>query len=117
MRERRPPNHYGEWASVATGTQKEPGTVAEAMAGPKKDKWKNVMDKEMESLHKNYVWELVELPKDRKAVGSKWVFKLKTDSDGSVKCQKAGLMAQGFSQKHGLDYDKTFSPAVRFDSL
>ena len=55
IRERRPPNHYGEWASVATGTQKEPGTVVEAMANPKKDKWKNAMDKEMESLYKNDV--------------------------------------------------------------
>ena len=69
------------------------------------------------SLHKNDVWELVELPKDRKAVGSKWVFKLKTDADGSVEWHKARLVAQGFSQKHGLDYDETFSPVIRFESL
>ena len=75
------------------------------------------MNKEMESLYKNDVWELVELPKDRKAVGSKWVFKLKTDSNGSVERHKARLVAQGFAQKHGLDYDETFSPVIRFESL
>ena len=61
-----------------------------------KAKWINAMDKEMESLYKNDVWELVELPKDRKAIGSKWVFKLKTDSDGSVERHKARLVVQGF---------------------
>ena len=66
----------------------------------------NAMNNEMESLRKNYVWELVELPKDRKAVGSKWVFKLKTNADGSVECNKARLVAQGFSQERGLDYDE-----------
>ena len=106
MRERWPPNHYGEWASVASGTLKEPQTVAEAMASPEKVKWMNAMNKEMESLRKNDVWELVELRKDRKVVGSKWVFKLKTGVDGSLECHKARLVAQGFSQKRGLDYDK-----------
>ena len=53
------------------------------------------MEREMESLHCNDVWELVELPKDRKAVGSKWVFKIKTDADGSVERYKACLVAQG----------------------
>jgi hypothetical protein len=89
----------------------------EAMASSEKVKWINAMDKEMESLRKNDVWELVELPKDRKAIGSKWVFKLKTDSNGSVERHKARLVAQGFSQKHGQDYDETFSPVVRFESL
>ena len=47
VRERRPPNHYGEWASVASGTLKEPATVAEAMASPEKSKWMNATEKEM----------------------------------------------------------------------
>ena len=116
-RERRPLNHYGEWASVAGGNVKEPATVREALASPEKSKWMNAMEKEMQSLRKNDVWELVELPKDRRAVGSKWVFKLKTDADGAIECHKARLVAQGFSQKHGLDYDETFSPIIRFESL
>lgn len=75
------------------------------------------IEKEMESLRTNEAWELVELPKDRKVIGSKWVFKLKTDSDGCVDRHKARLVAQGFSKKHGLDYDETFSPVIRFESL
>ena len=59
----------------------------------------------------------VELPKGCKAVGSKWVFKAKTDADGYVERFKARLMAQGFSQMFGLDYDATFCPVVRLESV
>ena len=91
--------------------------MTEALASRDKAKWRDAMEKEMESLHTNDVWDLVKLPKDRKAVGSKWVFKLKVGPDGLVERHKARLVAQGFSQKHGLDYDETFSPVVRFESL
>ena len=70
----------------------------------------------MKSLHDNDVWELVELPENRKPVGSKWVFKAKTDADGHVERQKARLVAQGFSQKFGTDYDETFCPVVKRES-
>ena len=114
-RQSRPPTFYGEWASIASKT--EPATVTEALNGPDKSKWTNAMEREMNSLSKNDVWDLVELPKDRKPVGSKWVFKVKFDADRSVERYKARLVAQGYSQKPGLDYDKTFSPVVRFESL
>ena len=55
------------------------------------------MDRELESLRINDVWDLVELPKDRKAVGSKWVVKLKMNADSSVERYKARLVAQGFN--------------------
>lgn len=116
-RERRPPDFYGELATIANSESREPATAREALAGPDTDKWKGAMEKEIESLHENQVWDLIELPKDRKAVGSKWVFKLKTDADGAVARYKARLVAQGFSQKFGLDYDETFCPVVRFESV
>lgn len=75
------------------------------------------MEREMESLHSNEVWELVEPPPDRKIVGSKWIFKRKVDADGAVTRYKARLVAQGCSQRFGLDYEETFSPVVRFDSV
>ena len=57
----------------------------------------------MKSLQESEVWELVELPTDRKPVGSKWVFKVKTDEDGNVERFKARLVAQGFTQKFGAE--------------
>ena len=77
----------------------------------------SAMEKEIESLRKNDVWELADLPKGRKAVGSKWVLKIKTDAEGSVERFKARLVAQGFSQKPGIDYDETFATVARFESV
>ena len=74
------------------------------------------MEKEMAFLKANDVYDLVDLPKDRKAVGSKLVYKYKLKADGTVERFKSRLVAQSFSQKAGQDYDKTFSPVVRFES-
>ena len=70
-----------------------------------------------EGDHSNDVWDLVELPSGRSAVGSKWVFKQKVDADGLVERHKARLVAQGCSQRFGLNYDETFCPVVRFESV
>ena len=116
-RERQPPDFYGARVNIANEVLNEPTSMTEALASPERAKWMDAMDKEMDSLHMNDVWDLVKLPKDRKAVGSKWVFKLKVGPDGQVERHKARLVAQGFAQKQGLDYDETFSPVVRFESL
>ena len=116
-REKKAPDYYGEWASVTNAELTEPRTVKDALNSPDQAKWMKAMEKEIESLRENDVWELVDLPKGRKAVGSKWVFKVKTDAEGSVERFKARLVAQGFSQKSGIDYDETFSPVARFESV
>ena len=72
---------------------------------------------EIESLHSNDVWDLVELPSGQMAVGTKWVFKHKVDADGLVERHKARLVAQGCSQRFGLDYNETFCLVVRFESV
>lgn len=99
-------------ANIVDKSQKEPVNIEDALKGPNKDKWKNVMKQEMKSLEENEIWDLVELPKNRKVVGSKWVYKLKSGVDGSIERYKARLVAQGFSQKYGTDYDETFCPVV-----
>ena len=95
----------------------EPTTYEEAINGEESDKWIQAMDDEMDSLNKNKTWDLVELPEGRKPVTSKWVFKKKYKSDGTLERFKARLVARGFSQRFGFDYEETFSPVVRFDSV
>ena len=62
----------------------------------------------MKSLRDNHTWDRVELPRDRKNVESKWIYKVKIKSDGSIERYKARLVAQGYTQKFGVDYDENF---------
>lgn len=84
---RRSPVYDGEWEKAACIDRNEPTTINEALSSPENAKWVKAMEKEMEVLFLE-VWHLLELPENRKAVGSKWVFPVKTD---------ARLLAQGFS--------------------
>ena len=98
-------------------SQAEPTTIQKILNTAQKAHWLEAMEQETKSLQENDVWELVELPKGRKPVGSKWIFRVKTDADGQVEWYKAWLVAQGFSQKFGTDYDETFCPVVRLESV
>ena len=95
-------------ATTANDDGNEPWTMNEALSSPKRAEWEKEMKTEMESLKINDVWELVELPEDRKVIGSKCVFRVKTDAGTKVETHKARLVAQGFSQTFGDDYDETF---------
>ena len=74
------------------------------------------MHEEMNSLNKNKTYNLVELPKGKRVLRNKWVFKLKKDGDKLVK-YKAWLVVKGFSQKQGIDFDVIFSPVVKMSSI
>ena len=92
-----------EKVSVVKDNAEEPATVKESLESPQNAKWKEAMEAEMQSLQGNDVWELVELPEDRKPVRSRWVFKLKRNEHGGVEWYKARLVAQGFTQVKGAD--------------
>ena len=96
----------------------EPVTYREAMACTEASKWSIAMEEEIESLDKNHTWELVELPKGKRAVGCKWVFKKKEGTPGKDDARfKARLVAKGFSQREGIDYNEVFSPVVKHSSI
>nr|GEW70643.1 hypothetical protein [Tanacetum cinerariifolium] len=85
----------------------EPANYKAALLDPESKKW--LMNVEMQSMKNNEVWVLVELPPNGKTVGSKWLFKKKTNMDGNVHIYKARLVAKGYTQTSEIDYEKTFS--------
>ncbi|GJY60046.1 ribonuclease H-like domain-containing protein, partial [Tanacetum coccineum] len=76
------------------------------------DNWINATNQEMEALHRNNTWVLVDLPIGRKAIGSKWIFKINYKASSEIHRYKSRLVAQGFGQRKGIDYEETFSLVV-----
>ena len=118
QRERRRPVCYGydEFANSLHYVLNV-NTLEEALESEDADKWKNAADEEYNSLKENNTWNLVKPPPNAKIINSRWVFKVKHDSEGNVERHKARLVAKGYSQVHGVDYNETFSPVVRFTTV
>lgn len=95
----------------------EPNTYEEAIVSPDGDKWIEAMHDEYNSLIHNETWTLVEKPRNQKVIDNKWVYKVKRNTDNSIERFKARLVGRGFTQEYGIDYEETFSPVVRFNSI
>ncbi|GMP68770.1 hypothetical protein CsSME_00028274 [Camellia sinensis var. sinensis] len=100
----------GEAFMIAPSDEMEPKNLKEALSSPASKEWSTAMEEEIESMKKNHVWDLVDLPLGRKTIGNKWVLKIKRKADGSIERYKARLVAKGYTQREGVDYEETFSP-------
>ncbi|GJY16906.1 retrovirus-related pol polyprotein from transposon TNT 1-94 [Tanacetum coccineum] len=92
----------------------EPKNINEAL---KDESWVIAMQEELNQFVSNDVWELVPNPMDMTIIGTKWVFRNKLDENGVVSRNKARLVAQGYNQQEGIDYDETYAPVARLESI
>ncbi|GJZ13279.1 putative RNA-directed DNA polymerase [Tanacetum coccineum] len=95
-------------------SQKEPKKVLQALEDPS---WVEAMQNELLQFKLLNVWSLVDLPRDKWAIGTKWVFRNKKDERGIVVKNKARLVAQGHTQEEGIDYDEVFAPVARIEAI
>ncbi|RVW49230.1 Retrovirus-related Pol polyprotein from transposon TNT 1-94 [Vitis vinifera] len=109
-----PPHLLDYHCYTALATLHEPQTYREASTDPL---WQIAMKEELDALTKNHTWDLVTLPPGQSVVGCKWIYKIKTRSDGSVERYKARLVGKGFTQEYGIDYEETFAPVARISSV
>lgn len=122
-RGRRPPAWHSEYVTESNiaycllTEDGEPSNIHEASNSPDASMWKTAMQEEIEALHKNKTWELVPLPPGRKAIGNKWVYKIKRDSIDQIERYRARLVVKGYAQKEGIDFNEIFSPVVRLTTI
>ncbi|GKD13727.1 putative ribonuclease H-like domain-containing protein [Tanacetum coccineum] len=95
-------------------SQEEPKTISQALED---ESWVEAMQEELLQFKLQKVWILVDLPSGKKAIGTKWVFRNKRDERSIVVKNKARLVAQGFRQEEGIDYDEVFAPVARIEAI
>jgi Reverse transcriptase (RNA-dependent DNA polymerase)/gag-polypeptide of LTR copia-type/Integrase core domain/GAG-pre-integrase domain len=94
-----------------------PNTIRDARNSKEWPQWEKAAKAELDMIAEKETWDLVDLPKGRKAIGNRWVFTKKFDEKGNLTRFKARIVAQGFSQIPGQDFSETFSPVMRLDSF
>ena len=91
-----------------------PNNIQEALDDPD---WRLAVMEEVNALEKNGTWDLVSISKNQKLVGCKWLFTVKFKADGSVERRKVRLVAKGFTQTYGVDYQETFAPVAKINTI
>src|SRR5947207_10029493 len=94
-----------------------PPSFCDAMRRPDKDLWWNAFCAEIQAIIRNDTWVLTDLPAGFKALPLKWVCHIKRDANNVFEKYKARIVAKGYAQEAGLDFDKTFAPVVRIESV
>lgn len=94
--------------------ESEPVSFEEAIQD---QKWIKAMKEELQAIEKNQIWELVNLPSQKKAIAVKWVYKIKLNPNGEVNKYKARLVAKGFLQRPGVDYGEVVAPVARIETV
>lgn len=102
---------------MATVIPDVPQTYDDVLCSPLRKDWIKAMDEEMNSMRKNKVWTLVDRPNNANIISNKWVFVIKKRPDGDVARFKARLVARGFSQVHGFDYNETYAPVAYMPTI
>ena len=92
----------------------EPRSLKEADGDPN---WVAAMEEEMKSICDNHTWSLVELPHGHRAIGLKWVYKVKRDENGAIVKYKARLVTKGYVQQPGVDFEEVYAPVARLESV
>ncbi|GJR94446.1 putative ribonuclease H-like domain-containing protein [Tanacetum coccineum] len=95
-------------------SQEEPKKVIQALKDPS---WIEAMQEELLQFKLQQVWTLMDLPNGKRAIGTKWVYRNKKDERGIVIKNKARLVAQGYTQEEGIDYDEVFAPVARIEAI
>lgn len=115
-RVRRKPDYYHNNVNMCVDMSGGQISLDEAMSGSEKDQWQCAMKDELKSFRDSDSWEVVDRPQDSTVVKNKWVFKKKYNSEGEVR-YRARLVAKGFTQQKGIDFNETFSPVLRYSTL
>lgn len=113
----RPKNIYNTINLMCSENVNVPESVDEALSSEHSLSWWDAMESEYNALICNKTWELVRLPEGQKTIGCRWVFALKRNKNGDIERFKARLVAKGCAQIYGVNYDETFSPVVRFETI
>ncbi|TYK14661.1 Retrovirus-related Pol polyprotein from transposon TNT 1-94 [Cucumis melo var. makuwa] len=114
-RVREPPIHLQDYHCFSTIVSFiEPTSYQEASIDPL---WQKAMNDELQALEKTHTWDYVDLPPGKRPIGCKWIYKIKTHSDGTIEHYKARLVAKGYSQEYGIDYEEIFAPVARMTSV